>query len=562
MSNLFARLFAIVTIIGLLAACAAPAAPTAVPTKPAAPAAPTTAPQAPAVPTAGTATVAPTSAPAAKVKRGGTIVVSSTSPSTLDPLFTTNSSPLAEAPMYEALLRYDMVDLKTGKHEVRPELAESYKIVDPKTIELKLRRGVKFHDGSDFNVEVAKWNLDRMKNHPKSMSKHLVDVVNTVEIADPYTLLLKLEAPSATQLLNLTRATGGTGSSGSLIVSKAAVEKLGEEAFGSKPSATGPMMFVDWKRDDSITMKKFDGYWGKSADGQPLPYVDGVTTRIIADRAVALIEVKAGTVHIVSEIAGKDIATVKSNPEMVYWEMPWGTNFNPYAFSQQKTEFAGNLKLRQAAAYALDREAIAKTLGFGAGTANYYPLWNTSFPGYDESLPKYDFNLQKATQLMNEAGYPDGLDFSMSIQASGFNQSLAEMVQSMWSKIKLRVAINSMELLAWRQHMKAGGFDSTIYGMTASPDPDLYSRMWVTDRPSNWPNYSNRELDKCLEEGRSIYDEKQRHEIYKRCQKIIYDDAFIGGTLYTATNIVYRKEVKGVRAQSRVLDVAEAWLDK
>ncbi len=571
MSTLYIRLIVVLATLVLVAACAPAETPTARPTQTApasAPAAakPTAAPAATqpaaAPPTVAATAPAATGTPAAKIKRGGTIVHAITNPSSLDPIMTTNSAPLVESPIYEALLRYDLVDEKSGKHELKGELAESWKIVDPKTIEFKLRQGVKFHDGSPLTAEVVKWNLDRVGGNAKSMAKNLTSAVASTEIVDASTVRLKLKDPSATQLLYLTRASGGTGSSGTLIVSKAAADKLGEDAFGAQISATGPMILTEWKRDDRVLMKKFDGYWGKGADGQALPYVDSMTARIIADRAVALIEVKAGAADSVVAIDGKDIAGVKSNPELVYWELPWATNFTLYGFNQQKAPFQGNLKFRQALAYAIDREAMAKTLGFGAGVASYYPYWNSTFPGWDTTLPKYDFSLDKAAQLMKESGVPEGTEFSSSIQSTSINKQQAEMVQAMFDKIKVKLRIEAMELLAWRQHMKNGSFESSAFGMDASPDPDMFQRGLVTDKPSNWLNYSSPELDKCMIEGSTLYDEKQRTEVYKKCQRIIYEDAIVLGAYMTNQNVVYRKNLKGVRVQTRVIDLAQAWQDK
>ncbi len=268
-------------ILGMSWGCSQ-AAPTVVPPKPAAVStAPTVAP--PAGPTS-----AVPAAPAAKVKRGGILVsASDIILKTLDPIKDPAGADISRLLIFESLVRYDVVDYKAGKSELKPELAESWQQVDPKTVVLKLQKGVKFHDGSNFDAAAAKWSLERMGEDPKSLSKALAANFASLEVVDSYTLKINYKTPSAISVLNLTSATDGTGSVGPLIVSKAQLDKLGEDGFASNPSGTGPMKFDEWKRDQEVSVKKFEGYWRKGADGQPLPYLDGLRDRSISQAATA-----------------------------------------------------------------------------------------------------------------------------------------------------------------------------------------------------------------------------------------------------------------------------------
>jgi ABC-type transport system substrate-binding protein len=116
--------------------------------------------------------------------------------------------------------------------------------------------------------------------------------------------------------------------------------------------------------------------------------------------------------------------------------------------------------------------------------------------------------------------------------------------------------------VAWRNKMKTNDFDVGHWIMGASPDPDMYTRWLLCDRPSNWSGYCNKEVDTCMLDGGSKYDPKERGEIYKKCIKIINEDAYVGGTFMLAGNIVYRKEIKNVRVQGSYMDIQEAWIDK
>ncbi len=555
----------VVLIMGVLSACA-PAAPTAAPTKPAAPAA--TAPAAPVAPTAAApaqpAATAPAAAkPAAKIKRGGTVVRADIGDVTSwDPLFSVNSTEVVRSPALEAPLEWTLTDEKTGKHEAKPGLAESFELTDPKTVVLKFRKNVKFHDGSDLTAEVVKWNLDRARTHPKSLAKGFFEAVSSIDVVDANTVKLNLKGPSATIFVNLTRSAAGTGSTGSLLISKAAFDKLGEEAMGNKPFATGPFMITDWKRDDRTTYKKFDQYYLKGEDGQPLPYLDGQEVRVLRDRTVAMVEVKTGTVHVIDNIDDKDIASVKASPDLGLILMPWAAGRWALGFNADKEPFGKNVKLRQAAQYALDRESMAKTLGFGNAIPDYWNLWVPSYPGYDESNPKYEFNLDKAKQLMKDAGFEGGATTALSYESPGAGQKYAEVVQSMWQKAGINSNLTGIDRAAVKQAVKAGQFEAHTFSMSASPDPDGWTRMYTCEGSANWSNYCNPEMDKCMAEGRGLYDAKQRDGVYKRCLKILYDDSKVFGLYMTPTNVVYRKEVKNVITTNHVVDLRGSWLDK
>ncbi|MCL4371598.1 MAG: ABC transporter substrate-binding protein [Chloroflexi bacterium] len=544
-------LLSLVTALG----CApAPAAPTAKPSAPSA--APTSAPAAPAA----TTPAAPTATPAPKVKRGGILtVVSDFTIPTLDTHVASQSGGSAVMLIFDSLLRYPLVDEKAGKFALKPSLAESWKIVDPTTIDLTLRKGVKFHDGSDWNADVAKWNLDRMMNHPKSLRKtQLIDIAS-VEATGDYGIRLKLKAPSATVLMQLS----GGGYAVPAMHSKKATEAMGEEQFGNNPVGTGPMKFDKWVRDDRITVKKFDGYWDKGVDGQPLPYLDGLVERYIPDKAVAMLELRAKNVDLVHMIEPKDVAAAKSIPGLVYWEQPWGSMYYNIFFNPKNDNYAKNQKLREAAWHAIDRDGLIKALGFGVAQPYYYPYWTPAVLGYDKSLPYYSYDLAKAKQLMAEAGYPNGLDVGLTVIQRSVEVRMSEAIKSMFDAIGLRTTISVLERLAWISSIKAFQFDLGMNRPSDRGDPDFQSAELTCDGGSNWASYCNPKMDQCLAEGRSEYDEAKRAEIYKRCQRILYEDTYFGTTFYLPGNVVYWDKVKGldVQVSSYRVDARAAWID-
>lgn len=570
-------LLPVVLVLLLIIACAPPAAPTAAPkaepkaaaTTAVPPSAPSSATAAPPAPSANTPApvakaAAPTPTPVAKIKRGGTLVFGSKEKiASLDPIFDTEGKLGHIAGIIEGLVRLDPVDAQGTKTELRPWLAESWQQVDPKTIVIKLRKGVKFHDGSEMTADVVKWSLERMGNNPKSLSKSSAANFASLEVVDPYTLRINYKVASAVELMDLTIIGGGSGNLGPAILSKAQMDKVGEEAFGAgAPSATGPLKVVEWKRDDVLVVAKAENYWQKGDDGQPLPYLDGARIRTMADSAVGVLELRAGTMHVVYKATDTDVQTTKSNPDLVQTIIPGAGSRWYYGFNPVKEPFGTNVKLRQAANYATDHKRAAEVLGGASGMPNYFVTWSPGILGYDPSLPHYEFDLNKAIQLVKEAGFPDGVDIEYMHWSDAANRKLAEMHQEMWRRAGIRVKLDAIDRIAGLAKIKAGDFDLAAGSSSYSPDPAAYDRKYTCDGSANNNNYCNPELDKCLAEGKITLDNKQRTQVYNRCWKIIYEDALLNGIYIDGLTTITRKEVKGLTFQTSQPEMDRVWLDK
>jgi len=469
---------------------------------------------------------------------------------------------MKEMGLFEGLLRYEVTNFEKGTQELKPELAESWKQVDSKTLEIKLRQGVKFHDGTDLNAEVAKWVLERMATAPKSLSKRLGENFDKIDVVDPYTLKISYKRPSALQALNLTLATAGTGSIGPAMVSKKNIETIGEEAVGQgKVVGTGPFKMAQFKKDDEFTLAKFDGYWKMGDDAQKLPYLDGVRYRLISDAAVQLVELKAGTLHTTRSIAIPMIPSVKADPNFQVIQVFWSPNRWFSGFNDKKSPFGTNLKLRQATQYATDRESMAKVMGLEFGWPGYYVGWIPAWSGYDESLPHYTFDLNKAQQLVKESG-ADNLNIEYLHYLPNTYKQVAEMLQQMWGKVGVKMTLLPAEQAAAREKVKSGGFEFSSWTMAPSPDPAHFERMFTCDGAANWNNYCSKDADKCMIDAQAEMDPVKRANDYKTCQKIFYEDAQLTNMFNTPMFQVSRKEVKNLKMQIHSADVQEVWLDK
>lgn len=532
----FLALVTVPAAVGL-AACTrraeAPPEPTAA--APAA-AAPTSAPA-----IAPTVSSAPTAAPAAASKTGGSLT------GAVQNDWVTFDNPYNTAEGTVHYMIYDpllfLAPDSTGRWVPQPGLVEKWEF-SGNTGTLHLRQGVKFHDGSDWNADLLQWNFSRMLSDPKSQAKGVlvgVDTQNPITVLDPYTARINLTQPSAALPEQMTSAL-------TMPISRAAFEKLGAEQYARNPVGTGPFKFVEWKASDHVTLQRNENYWMKDGAGKQLPYLDSLTYRLIIDDSVRLLELKAGNIDFTELIQGKDLGSVQGTPTLNLVDGPWCGNAYRLIFNAQGGPFATNLKLRQAALYAIDREAIAQTLGQGAGTASKFLLLPGSL-GYDESLPYYWYDLDRARSLMNDAGFPNGLDVTFTVISREVDQLQAQILKQMWEKIGIRAELDVLERAAWTARLLTGGGDFHVASMrnpsnAGDPDPPLRTFFW-SKGSFNVAHLNNPDMEAALDKGSTTYDTAQREAAYHDLQKLDFNLAYYGYVWMQRWNWAMNKRIQG-----------------
>jgi peptide/nickel transport system substrate-binding protein len=514
------------------APAAAPAKPAEAP-KPAAAAKPAEAPKpaAAAAPQGGSTPLA-TGAP----KRGGTLkAVVVNDFVTMWPAVTTG--PTAKM-CYDWLLRWSLG--ADGKWGPKPMLAESWEVND-KAATFKLRKGVKFHDGSDLNAEVVRWNVETWMKHPKSLAKSdlsFIDADKPAEVVDDNTVKINLKSaagPLLTVLSNVARTTA--------IVSKAAHEKLGDAGLGLQAVGTGPFMWESFQSGAQLVVKKNPNYWEKGADGQPLPYLDGITYRFVPDDSVRFTELRSGNADICELIRGRDVPTAKGDANLNYWEDPNQGILHRFFFNGRQGPFKDNLKLRQAVQHAFDREAMARALGAGLGAPQFYELTPAAV-GYDASLPKYEFDLDKAKKLMAESGVKTPLDVRLTVITREIDQQQAQMMSQMLDKIGIKITIEALERVAWGQKVRQqNNFEMATQRTDSRVDADQLTLPWLPEGPAAYIRTEAPGVNQCLAEGRSTIDPAKRQEIYKRCQIAMHESAYWGHMWLLKWNYLANKRV-------------------
>ena len=493
----------------------------------------------------------PTAVPAGGTpKKGGTIRAAlGNENATLDPL---TSGFVSERQVYYNM--YDSLVAIDTSLKIIPNLAESWETPDPQTYIFHLRKDVKFHDGTDFNADAVKFNLDRYLNDKASRRAGEISFIQTTEVVDPYTVKVSLKAPFAPFLANLVDRAG-------MMLSPAAI-KAGGEDFSRKPvgAGTGAFKFVEWINNDHLTLERNPNYWKKDASGNQLPYLDKVIYRVFTDSTVLLTNLKTGDMDAAYTVSPKDVAGTKSGSDIVLRDAP-GLSFNAFEFNTKAPPF-DKKELRQAVAEAIDREQISKTVYFGTFQVGYGPIPPSSW-AFDPTLKPYSGNADKAKQYLAAGGQPNGFTFEYKLDAGNpVGVQLLQLVKDQLAKANITLNITQQEAAKNQADAQAGNFQATAYGWSGRIDPDgnIYNQLHTGGGLSD-TKYSNPQVDDLLDKSRGTTDQAQRKEFFQQAQKLIVDDAPMAWWGFAPAYLITRPNVQGMQIYADyIMRFDVAWL--
>jgi ABC-type transport system substrate-binding protein len=510
----------------------------------------------------GTATALPQQS-TSQAKRGGTlIVVMEANPkgNEFDPMKAgdTYTSAVTTA-VTEGLMWID--------DQVRPQcrLCESYNISsDGLTYTFNLKKGVKFHDGTEMDAEAVKFSMDRVRDEKNKQypgyndSKDIADT----KVVDKYTFQIVLKDIVAPFLTKLTGRLGG-------VVSPTAMQTMGEEKFGTAPVGTGPFKFKEFKNDLSVRVEKWEGYWRQGADGKPLPYLDAVEWRIITEPTTRLTALQTGDVHI-SAIRDQDAKIVKADTNLTYAQQA-GFALTTFAFNISVPPF-DNKALRQAVNFALDREEIVAAVYEGNRAVGYSFIPLTMKWALDESFKPYPAKAdpEKAKQKLTEGGKPSGFEFTAWVgSGNSQGQQLYELMQAQLAKVGIKMNIqfadfNGVVVPKWQKNEP----DGNAWGISWSTgvDPDgLLINVFTEGGSFNNTKYNNPRVTELLLQARRnpTNNLEQRGALYKEAMKLIMDDVPWPVLVYGIDRHVGSKKVQGWYLGTKATtSYSEYWLDQ
>jgi peptide/nickel transport system substrate-binding protein len=407
---------------------------------------------------------------------------------------------------------YDGLTARDAQGNLVPALAESWKRLNPTTWQFALRKGVKFHNGDDFNAECVKFTLDRGINpETKATIISELSTIARVEVVGPHTVNVVTKAPDFLLPVRLGELFG-------LMLSPRHTNAVGKEAIATKPNGTGPFKLVSWAKNEQMVLEANESYW------RGAPKVKRIVVRPILEDAARIAALQAGEVDLIAPIPHARVAELKRNDKLVIKTIAAPRIFH-VTIDVRKPPF-DNVKVRQALNHAVDVNAILRSLYFGHGT-RLATVVDRNALGYDPSIQPYPYDPTRAKALLAEAGFPNGLD----VEFDSFTGSIAdhskpaEAIVGFLQKVGVRARQNVFEFAAFGprrvQNRTAPLF---IYSIgNAYLEPSWVIR-WMTQGGLGM-HYKNARLDEMLTRIEATDDPKRRAPMYSDVQKLMKDEA-------------------------------------
>jgi peptide/nickel transport system substrate-binding protein len=474
------------------------------------------------------------------VGRGGDSVILDAGPAT------DGESAMVINEIIEPLIRLEGVSTKPI-----PWLAESWETEDSQTWIFHLREGVTFHDGTPFNAEAVKWNIDRWRDpdsewrfgrtfeyYSAEFGEDLA--IEEVNIIDEYTIELKLAQPSAVLLSKLSLGFVFGMNSPTAVMEQG--DLYGTPAGGAV--GTGPFKFVEWITDDRIVLERNEDWWGEG------PYLSRLIFRSIPDNSARFAELQAGTIHHANTVAQTDLPAADADPNITVNILP-ATSTGYIAF-QQCTEPFDKLEVRQAIAHAVNWQALIDPFygKYGELAGSFQP---PAILGSDPSIQPHEYNPEKAQELLAQAGLPDGFetDFWYIPVVRGYfpdSKAIAEAIAADLARVGIRVNLMTEDWGAYLEHRNEGAFPMWMLGWGSdNGDPDNYVG-WHFSHPVGQPKaedcYANDRVAELLIEGRIEADPAVREQIYQEVEQLIHADVARIPVVWASTPWVLRDNVR------------------
>lgn len=433
------------------------------------------------------------------------------------------------------------------KQQIKPALAESWKIVDDTTWEFKLRADVKFHDGSDFDAEDVVASIKRValasQNSPSSFAAY-VKAITEVTAVDPLTVRIVTDGPTPLLLNNLSRI--------AILPAELGDTPTQELNLGKGVIGTGPFKFVSWVPDDNVVLERWDGYWGEKA-----PW-DKVTFRVFKNSSARVAAMLSGDVDMIESIPTADTRNIEKSDKLsvvnvagnriMYLHMDQDRDVSPFAKGADGKNPLLKPEVRRALSLSINRQALVDRIMDGQGVPAGQ-LVPEGYFGYDANIEIDAYDPVKAKELLAQAGYPDG--FSLTFHASNDrypnDSKIAQALGQMFSRIGIKTEVATMPGSVYFTRASAQEF-SLIMGGAAVETGEasgvlgpLLETYGEKAGQGNRGRYSNPDFDKALIEARTTLDDAKREELLKSSMDIAMNDLGVIPVFFLANTWALKK---------------------
>ncbi|WP_261817682.1 ABC transporter substrate-binding protein [Vibrio gallicus] len=433
--------------------------------------------------------------------------------------------------LYESLFRFDK-DMN-----IVPDLALDYTISDEgKVYTINLRQQVKFTDGTPFNAQAVKFNFEyEIQNKLKHAS--LLSSVKSIEAVSDDTLVITLNQGSNNFINNLAHPSQG-------IISPKALEKYGKD-INKLSAGTGRYQLAAWQHGSKVTLKANPNYWGGE------PSIKQVEFRTVPEAGSRLAMLKSGQAQVMLQLPNTQKPVVVADNKLTVVSTP-STIASYYGFNV-KNPILGKVKVRRALSYAIDRDAYIKVI-YGGEANKMHSIIPSKIETYQAQTP-FDYDVDKAKQLLSEAGYPNGFDVQIWSKSNTIDSRSAQFIQQQLSLVGIKAKIVQRDVASHYAALgninNSGNTPAVILQASwsaSSATADWSMRpLFQTGAEINFTSYSNPKLDQLFEQGQITLDKQQKTDIYQQIQHTVWEDA--AAVWLTTPNQLFAKakDVKGIR---------------
>jgi peptide/nickel transport system substrate-binding protein len=403
---------------------------------------------------------------------------------------------------------FDNLITRDASGTIVPQIATSWKYLDDTTIEFKIRDDVTFQDGSKLTADDVAFSIKRIVDPAlKSPQLSQFDQISSAEVVDPVTVRIKTKSAYPALLAQLVKLS---------IVPKAYVEKVGNQEFNQKPLGSGPYKLTEWKKGIETDLEAYGSYWrGK-------PPFQKVVFRAVPDVSTRIADLKTGKADLIRDVPPDQAASIKDGGSTQL--LSGATERVGYLYINAEAGPTKDVRVRQAIAYAIDKQGLVDALLEGYGAAVNVVGAEPVF-GYTDKVAGYDYDPEKAKALIKEAGAEGAtLEF---LTSPAYSRALVEAMQQMLNDVGFKVDIASSDQATFlkRRQGDAANAGSLAFGAWSCACQDADGIIFPLFRSGSiWAKYKNERYDALVDQARSILDEATRKDLYAQAYEILRED--------------------------------------
>jgi peptide/nickel transport system substrate-binding protein len=403
-----------------------------------------------------------------------------------------------------------LVEWSWSKKQIVPILAESWTNPDPNTWVFRLKKGIKFHDGSDFSAADVVHSYTRIQKDRDSKQASSIAHVDMIEALDPYTVRLHTKSPDAALVFRLAQR---------FITNKAAYDRLGAVAADKLALGTGPYKFKQWVRGQWFVLEKNPGY----AHSDHKPTVDEIVFRNVPEAEVAITSLQNREVDVISNVPPESAPRVTGNARI---ESARTVNIMFLGMHTSVPEFKNKL-VRQAVNYAIDREALTKQVLKGYAYPMDGPVGPDQYGYSPEWAATYNHNPAKAKQLLAQAGYPNGFEVDFLVPLGQYNKvkDVAEAIGGMLNLVGIRAKLRTQDQDSGFAAIQNGKVAMYIFGRGSVIDPSEYLHQYFRTGVTKRLEFSTPAVDAALNAEQASFEPAQRAKLLQKAMTVLMEEA-------------------------------------